>query len=63
VIKGLARGAAAVGIGRPYLWGLGVAGSAGVTRVVEILRKELELAMALMGRPTVRSIDRTALWE
>jgi 4-hydroxymandelate oxidase len=63
VIKALARGATAVGIGRPYLWGLGVAGSAGVTRVVEILRKELELAMALMGRPTLQSIDRSALWD
>ena len=63
VIKALARGASAVGIGRPYLWGLGVAGAAGVTRVVEILRKELELAMALMGRPTLKSIDRSALWD
>jgi 4-hydroxymandelate oxidase len=63
VIKALARGATAVGIGRPYLWGLGVAGAAGVTRVVEILKHELELAMALMGRPTVKSIDRTALWD
>jgi 4-hydroxymandelate oxidase len=63
VIKALARGATAVGIGRPYLWGLGVAGAGGVTRVVEILRKELELAMALMGRPTLASIDRSALWD
>jgi 4-hydroxymandelate oxidase len=63
VIKALARGATAVGIGRPYLWGLGVAGSAGVTRVVEILRRELELGMALMGRPTVGSIDRSCLWD
>jgi 4-hydroxymandelate oxidase len=62
VIKALARGATAVGIGRPYLWGLGVAGEQGVTRVVEILRRELELAMELMGRPTLKSIDRTALW-
>ena len=57
VIKALGRGASAVGIGRPYLWGLGVAGEAGVTRVVEILRKELEMAMALMGRPSLASID------
>ena len=62
VIKALALGANAVQVGRPYLWGLGVAGAEGVTRVVEILRKELELAMALMGRPTVKSIDRSALW-
>jgi len=62
VVKALALGANAVQIGRPYLWGLGMAGSEGVTRVVQILRKELELAMALMGRPTIASIDRTALW-
>jgi len=62
VVKALAFGATAVQIGRPYLWGLGVAGSAGVTRVVEILRKELEMAMALLGRPTLASIDRTVLW-
>jgi 4-hydroxymandelate oxidase len=62
VIKALARGATAVGIGRPYLWGLGVAGEQGVTRVVEILRREFEMAMQLMGRPTLKSIDRSALW-
>ncbi|HLY19225.1 MAG TPA: alpha-hydroxy acid oxidase [Bryobacteraceae bacterium] len=62
VLKALARGATAVQIGRPYLWGLGVAGAAGVTRVVEILRREFELAMMLMGRPTIASIDKTALW-
>jgi 4-hydroxymandelate oxidase len=62
IVKALATGAAAVQIGRPYLWGLGVAGAEGVTRVVEILRKELELAMALMGRPTIKSIDKSSLW-
>src|SRR3984885_12915254 len=56
IIKALALGAAAVQIGRPYLWGLGIAGAEGVTRVVEILKKELELAMALMGRPTIKAI-------
>lgn len=62
VIKALARGAAAVQIGRPYLWGLGVAGAEGVTRVVEILRHEFEMAMMSMGRPTLASIDKSALW-
>jgi 4-hydroxymandelate oxidase len=62
IVKAIANGAAAVQIGRPYLWGLGVDGSAGVTRVVEILRKELELAMALMGRPSINAIDRSAIW-
>jgi len=62
IIKALARGAAAVQIGRPYLWGLGVAGAAGVARVVEILRREFEMTMMLMGRPTLASIDKTVLW-
>jgi 4-hydroxymandelate oxidase len=62
VIKALARGATAVQIGRPYLWGLGVAGPEGVTRVVEILRKEFEMTMMLMGRPTIASIDKSVLW-
>ncbi len=62
VVKALALGANAVQIGRPYLWGLGVAGAEGVARVVAILRKEFEMAMALMGRPTIASIDRSALW-
>jgi 4-hydroxymandelate oxidase len=62
VIKALARGATAVQIGRPYLWGLGVAGAEGVTRVVDILRHEFEMTMMLMGRPTLASIDKSVLW-
>ena len=62
VLKAFALGASAVQIGRPYLWGLGIAGAEGVTRVVEILRKEFEFAMALTGRPTIASIDRSVLW-
>jgi 4-hydroxymandelate oxidase len=63
VIKALALGATAVQIGRPYLWGLGVAGAEGVTKVVEILRKEFEATMMLMGRPNIASIDRSCLWS
>jgi 4-hydroxymandelate oxidase len=62
ILKALALGAIAVQIGRPYLYGLGVAGAAGVTRVVDILRRELELAMMLTGRPTIASIDPSVLW-
>jgi 4-hydroxymandelate oxidase len=62
IVKALAMGARAVQIGRPYLWGLGVAGAEGVARVVAILRKEFEMAMALSGRPTLASIDRSVLW-
>lgn len=59
VLKALALGARAVLIGRPYLWGLAVGGTDGVRRVLELLRAELEVAMALAGRPTLASVDRT----
>jgi 4-hydroxymandelate oxidase len=62
VLKALALGASVVMIGRPYLYGLGVAGADGVAAVVNILRKEFEMAMALTGRPTIASIDRSVLW-
>jgi 4-hydroxymandelate oxidase len=62
VLKALALGAAAVQIGRPYLWGLGLAGAEGVERVVAILRREFELAMMLTGRSTLAAIDRSVLW-
>jgi 4-hydroxymandelate oxidase len=63
VVKALARGATAVLIGRPYVYGLAVGGAAGVTHVVKILRQELLLAMALTGRPKIGAIDRSVLWE
>jgi 4-hydroxymandelate oxidase len=63
VVKALALGANAVLIGRPYLYGLTVGGGEGVTRVVGILRSELEMAMALTGRPTIALIDRSVLWS
>jgi len=59
VLKALALGARAVLIGRPYLWGLAADGEAGVARVLEMFRAELELAMALAGCPTVENIDRS----
>src|SRR5208283_1265106 len=62
VVKALALGANAVQIGRPYLYGLGVAGAQGVERVVRILRTEFEMAMMLTGRPTLASIDRAVIW-
>ena len=59
VLKALALGARAVCIGRPYLWALAAAGEEGVRDVLRILRDELALAMALSGRPTIASIDRS----
>lgn len=58
-LKALALGARAACIGRPYLWGLAAAGEEGVRDVLRILREELSLAMALSGRPTIASIDRS----
>jgi 4-hydroxymandelate oxidase len=59
VMKALALGARGVMIGRPYLWGLAAAGEAGVRRVLELLRDELALSMALAGVPDIPSIDRS----
>ncbi len=63
VLKALALGAQAVLIGRPYLYGLAVAGAEGVARVVDILRRELMMAMALTGRTSIAQIDRSVLWD
>ena len=61
VLKALALGARGILIGRAYLWGLAADGESGVTAVLSLLRDELRLAMALAGRPTIASIDRTAV--
>ena len=58
VLKALALGARAVLVGRPYLWGLAVDGQAGVSRVLELMRAELDLGMGLSGMPNVASIGR-----
>jgi 4-hydroxymandelate oxidase len=56
VLTALALGASAVMIGRPYLWGLAVAGGRGVRWVLERLRDELTLTMALAGVTTIAGI-------
>jgi 4-hydroxymandelate oxidase len=63
VIKALALGASAVLIGRSYCYGLGVAGAAGVQRVIELLRQELVMTMMLCGTPNIASIGRNAMWD
>ncbi len=59
ILKALALGARAVLLGRPVLWGLTLDGEAGARRVIELLRAEFDLAMALTGAPTVKEIDRS----
>ena len=58
VIKAIALGAQAVLIGRPYLYALAAEGAEGVRRCMDMLQREIEMAMAACGRPTIASIDR-----
>ncbi|PSS18126.1 Peroxisomal (S)-2-hydroxy-acid oxidase [Actinidia chinensis var. chinensis] len=58
VFKALALGAQAVMVGRPIIFGLAAKGEHGVRRVIEMLKDELELTMALSGCPTVKDITR-----
>lgn len=61
VLKALALGARAVLIGRPVLWGLAVGGEAGVRKVLDLLRHEFSVAMALAGCRALEDIDRSLL--
>jgi 4-hydroxymandelate oxidase len=61
ILKALALGAKAVLIGRPYLYGLACGGADGVSRVVEILRREFEMAMVLVGRKSVSELNHDVL--
>jgi isopentenyl diphosphate isomerase/L-lactate dehydrogenase-like FMN-dependent dehydrogenase len=61
VAKALALGAKAVCLGRVPRWGLGAYGAPGVQRVLEILQRELVMTMTQIGRPTLASLDRTAV--
>jgi 4-hydroxymandelate oxidase len=63
VLKALALGANAVLVGRPIFYGLATGGAEGVTKMLNILRKELEMAMALCGIDRVEKIDRSVLWD
>ncbi len=59
--RAIALGARACMIGRPYVYGLGAGGQAGVTKAIDIIRKELETTMALMGERRVDQIGRQNL--
>jgi 4-hydroxymandelate oxidase len=56
IVKALALGAKAVGIGRPALWGLAAFGQPGVERVLELLRIELRVAMQQCGAPSIKDL-------
>jgi len=63
IFKALALGATAVGIGRPYAWGLAGFGQPGVEAVLAILRREFEVMMREAGTPSIASISRAYVVE
>ena len=61
VLKALAMGAKGTYIGRAFVYGLGAMGGPGVTKALEVIRKELDTTMALCGRKDVKTLDRDIL--
>jgi L-lactate dehydrogenase (cytochrome) len=61
VVKAIALGATACLIGRPHLWGLAVAGEAGVAQVLEIFRRDIDRVLALGGWDGLAQVDRSVL--
>ena len=61
VVKAVALGATACLIGRPHLWGLAVAGEAGVAAVLEIFRRDIDRVLALGGWDGIAELDRRVL--
>lgn len=61
VLKARALGAQGVFIGRPFLYGLGAMGKEGVTLALEIIRKELDITMALCGKRNINDIDQSVI--
>ena len=59
IFKAMALGASSIGIGRPYIWGLGAFGQEGVETVLELLRQEFELVMKQMGTLSVPEITKS----
>lgn len=63
VFKALALGAKLVLVGRPVIWGLAVDGQIGVEYTLEILKKELDVAMGRVGAPSIKSINKEMVVE
>ena len=63
VVKAIALGANSVLVGRPICYGLACDGAEGVAKVLEILQKELQLAMALAGSASIAKIDQSFIWK
>jgi len=63
VLKAVALGAKACMIGRPYMYGLASKGRAGVTQALELLRNEIDLALALTGNTSLAALDRSSILQ
>ncbi len=63
IVKALAMGADMVGFGRPWLWGLGAFGEAGVDRVIEIMQAEITAAMQQVGAASVKDLTRDLVYK
>lgn len=63
VLRAIALGATGTYIGRAFLYGLGAGGEAGVSRAIEVIRKELDLTMGLCGETDIRAVDRRIIAE
>ncbi|MEJ1173802.1 alpha-hydroxy acid oxidase [Agrobacterium sp. CMT1] len=61
VLKAVALGAKGTYIGRPFLYGLGADGKQGVTTALEIIRKEMDVSMALCGKRLITDVDSSIL--
>ena len=61
VLKAIALGAKACMIGRPYMYGLAAKGRPGVTKALELLRNEIDLALALTGNTSLAGLDRSSI--
>jgi L-lactate dehydrogenase (cytochrome) len=61
VLKARALGARGTYIGRPFLYGLGAMGEAGVTKALQIIHKELDVTMAFCGHTNIQTVDRSIL--
>jgi L-lactate dehydrogenase (cytochrome) len=63
VIKALALGAHGVMIGKAFLYGLGAGGEQGVRTAIELIRRELDVTMALTGQRTLERVDASLIWR
>lgn len=63
ILKSMCLGAKGTYVGRPYLYGLGAMGKKGVSKMIEILHKELDVTMALCGERRVADLDRSNIYS